>query len=145
RRERRPEQTFDAVVERHSREWKTRPYSMNLEEVSFGSALRKNVCVSEEEIGVARRSSMFEKVFTLRRLSRHVIHDQVGHQVFASGQVAQIAPRTQTRIGPSMVDRIETGVRSLDRVIKRQKVHAAKQAGKRSIQQRTERLKSAAG
>jgi hypothetical protein len=44
-----------------------------------------------------------------------------------------------------MVDGIEPGVRSVDRVIKRQKVHAAEQTGERPIQQRTERLKSAAG
>src|SRR6185295_788522 len=74
-----------------------------------------------------------------------MIHDQVRHQVFASGEFTQIAPRAQTGIGAGMIDGIESGVRSIDRVIKRQQVHASEQVGKRPIQQCTEVLKSTAG
>ena len=56
-----------------------------------------------------------------------MIDDQVGHHLDRGAQGAQIFPIAQTRIDRGVIDRIESGVGSIDRKKEWQQMHAAEQ------------------
>jgi hypothetical protein len=73
-----------------------------------------------------------------------MIDDDVGHDVNPLRQRCDVAPPPKTRIDAGVIDRVETGVRTVDRIEERQQVNRAEHAVQRASQQRCKVAKAAA-
>ena len=74
-----------------------------------------------------------------------MVHDQIGHEIRALGQRADVVPRAQPGIDLSVIDRIEAGVGAIDRPKEWQQMNAAEESSQRPvIEQRLKLAKAAA-
>jgi neutral ceramidase len=70
-----------------------------------------------------------------------MVDDHVSHHISPCGKCRHVLPRTKPSIDSSVIDRIETGVRAIDRMKKREHVHAAEDPIEGSLEQVPQMLK----
>ena len=74
-----------------------------------------------------------KEILELERANRHVIDDEVGHDVAASPEGGDIAPRTEPGVDVEMVFWVKPGVRAVKRPVEREHMNAREDAVQRSL------------
>ncbi len=143
-RERRPEDALRAVGERHGREGQAGSWAIDREQVLLAGAVREYAVEGQEQAVVAAAFAVRGEVQELGRAARNVIDDDVGHHVDLASDRAHVFPGAEALIHFGVIDRVEAGIRAVDRMKEREQVHPTEQPRKRSLQQLTEPVQCAA-
>ena len=124
-RERRPEYSARAILERQRRERQARPRPIDREQVALRSAVRKHAVERQEHPRERASSAVLGKVQELRRAARYVVHDHVGHHVGLARERGDVVPRAQARVDARVIDRVESRIGAVDALEERQEMNAA--------------------
>ena len=130
-RERRPEYSARAILQRDRRERQARPRPIDRQQVALGSAVREYAVERQEHPREPASSAALGEVQELRRAARYVVHDHVGHHVGLARERGDVVPSAQARVDARVIDRVESGIRAVDSLEERQNVHAAEEARER--------------
>ena len=137
--ERRPEVVAGSVIEPNRRKRRAGPGAVDQPDLIRyyvrRFAARENVAFAQEEVPVVRRATAAPDVLELRGVGRYVIHDQIGHHRVIGSQCSHVVPSAEPRVDASVIHRIETGIRTVDGVEKRQDVYAREQAAELMVEQ----------
>ena len=134
-RERGPQQRRFAPCRRVLREGQGRTRRLQHRQVRLPGAVGKHPVIGEKQAGEWRGAAARLVVQELRRVTRDVIDDDVGHDVGACGERGDVFPGAEPRIDLRVIDRVESGVRAVDRMEERQHVDAAERSGERTLEQ----------
>ena len=107
--ERRPQQHASAPRKLVLGEGKPGTRRVKRRQIRLRGAVCKYPVEREEQTGVGRRVTARVVVLELRRVTRHVIDDDIGHDVGVCGKRRDVLPRAQPGIHLRVIDRIETG------------------------------------
>ena len=105
-------------------ERQTRARTVDAGQILFGRAVREHGTHGEEHRVVFGFLALGEHVLELLGFPAHVVDDGVDHDVVGFGEFGHIVPAAESRIDLGVVDRVEAGVRTVERGEERQDMHA---------------------
>jgi hypothetical protein len=118
------------------REWKRGANGVEVAQVAFLGSVRKHACKGQKHSGVGRVVASLVVILKLRRVSGDVVDDEIGHDGGSRREGLDVVPRAETGIDLRVVDRIESGVGSVDRMKEGEQVNAAERFFQRTLEER---------
>ena len=109
---------------------------MNGLEIRIRRTLRKDSLRSQEQSLIPRSGTLGQELPKLRRSTRYVVDDQVRHDLYVAGKVTDVLPAPQSRVDLRVINRVESGISTVDGVKERQQMNPFEQTLQRSPQNR---------
>ena len=112
-----------------------RPDCVEGQQVRFARALREDALVGQKHSCIRGFAATCVIVLKARRVARDVIDNQIGHHVDVGRERRDVGPRADAAIDLAVIDRVEAGIRPVDRMKEGEDVHAPEHLAQRSVQQ----------